>query len=158
VIENRSAYLEFGVIGEGVLELLLHLPTNIDAGEDIHHDDRHSNQVIVHLHGVDCGLHVVQLGLGAHMGVEVADRYGDLVESVDQGHNLIPFVGLLVPQEDLEGSADAIRLHLAEDSAFLTIHAVHNPRNIMDESLELLYLGIGGSEETDCLSLLHESR
>lgn len=97
VIENASAYFELGVFGEGMLELLLHLVPNIDAGEYIDQDDCHSNQEIVHLHRVDRGLHVVQLGLRRHMLVEVPDRDGDLVESIDQSYDLIPFIRLLIP-------------------------------------------------------------
>lgn len=87
------------------------------------------------------------------MLVEIADGDGYLVEEVEKGDDLIAVEVLLVAEEDLEGRADAVGLHLAEDLALLAIHAVHDPRDVVDVLLVLLDLGVVVAEELHGLLL-----
>jgi hypothetical protein len=90
------------------------------------------------------------------MLVEMAHRKRYFIEGVYQRHYFIALVGLLVAQEDLHRRANAVRLHLAEQSALLAVHAVHYARDVVDVSLQLPRFGVLRCEESRCFPLPHQ--
>ena len=135
-----------------MLELFLDLFLEVHLTEDVHDDQQHSNNEIPHLEDIE-GLEVVELHLFGLMLVEEPDGDRYLVEEVEESDNLIAVEVVLVAEEDLKGSADAVGLHLAEDPALLAVHAVHNPRDVVNVLLVLLDLGVVRTEELHGLLL-----
>lgn len=136
-----------------MLELFLDLLLEVDLAEDVHDDQHHSHNEIPHFENIEGGFEVVELHFLWGVLVEVADGDGYLVEEVEEGDYLVAVEVMLVAEEDLEGGADAEGLHFAEDLALLAVHAVHNPRDVVNVLLVLLDLGVVGAEELHRLLL-----
>lgn len=135
-------------------KLLLDPLLHVNPAKDI--NAHHSNPPQKHkkFQLVQGGLEMRQLDVGLRMGVVEPDRLRDLAEQIQQGHELVSLDGVRVAEQYLEGGAQPVGLHLAEQSAFLAVDAVQNPRDIMDIFLEFPHLVI----RLEKLQVLHLQR
>lgn len=121
------------------------------------HEQRQSQErptIGIDLDVLIIGLFVSDEYLSVPILVVGVDGHDDLIEDIEQRHQLITFVWRRIAEQDLQGCSHTIRLHLAEEAALLTLYAIEDVTNIMDVFLVLLYLGIVPSEELEALLLL----